>query len=234
MSGIIVAILLASVAAGAWYHYGRGKRAGGKKRVNDSILVIGVTGARASGKSLIGTLFAERGIDVIDTDHLVHELLAQSKEVMAAVRQRFGDGVFSADGVILRPALSNIIYADVKARKDLEAILHPLIVIECRRRIKELALAGKKVVAVLVPLLFEAGLEKEYDLILAVMVDEAILRERMKARDKLNDAEVEVRLAAQMPQEEKGRRAHHRIDNSGTIEQTRENLSGFLAEIGLS
>lgn len=230
MSGIMIAVLLAGALA--WYHYG--KRTRNKGRVNKSILVIGVTGPRASGKSLLGKLFAEKGIDVIDTDHVVHELLAQNKEVAEAVRRRYGNEVFNADGMISRPALSKIIYADAQARKDLEGILHPLTVLECRRRIKELELAGKKAVAVLVPLLFEAGLENEYDLIVAVMVHEPILRERMKVRDKLSDAEVDVHLAAQMPQEEKGRRSHRRIDNSGTIDQTRKQVHDLVDQLDLA
>lgn len=229
-SGVVWVLLAAAIlllGALSWYHC---CRRAGSRVVNNSILVIGVTGPRASGKSTVGRFFQGKGVTVIDTDPVVHKLLATNQEVKDAIRRRFGDGVFDAAGEIVRKALSDIIYVDHKAKRDLEQILHPLTVLECRRLIAEEAKAGKRAVAVLVPLLFEAGLEKEYDLIVAVIVNEPILRARMKKRDNLTDAQVDERLAAQLPQEEKARRAHRVIDNSGTEEETGRQVHELLSE----
>lgn len=86
-------------------------------------------------------------------------------------------------------------------------------------------------VAVLVPLLFEAHLEKEYDQIWSVYTDEEIIRERLKRRDGLSDSEVEKRLRAQLPQEEKARRADQVIDNSKSKEETEHQVDVLLSKL---
>lgn len=210
-------LLLGGLALG-WYYY----------HVNRT-KVMGITGTIGSGKSLVGKLLEEEGIPVIDTDHVVHRLLASDAQVHLALRARFGDEIFLPDGGIDRKKL-RFIFKDEKAKKDLEAVLHPRVRAEVRRLVAEMH--GKhRWVAVLVPLLFEANLEGDYDFIVTVIARDEVVRVRLKKRDNLTDEEVDVRLAAQFPQDEKARRSHRVLDNSDTVDDTRFQVKQLLGEL---
>lgn len=216
-SAIVAGALFSGAFLAGCYYY----------RVNRT-KVMGVTGTIGSGKSLVGTLLAEQGIHVIDTDHVVHRLLKSDPHVHRLLRARFGDDIFLPVGGIDRAKL-RFIFKDEVAKKDLEAILHPRVRMEVRREIA--ALRGHKWVAVQVPLLFEAKLEGDYDEIWTVIASDEVVRQRVKKRDNLSDAEVDLRLKAQFPQEEKARRSHRVLDNSGTIDDTRALVAKIVAEL---
>lgn len=180
---------------------------------------IAVTGGIASGKSLVGKYLSDKGLPVIDTDHLAQELLDSPNPAYQKVLDRFGaDLVDKPGGPISREKLARIVFSDAQSRKDLEAILHPAIADLCQERMK--ALAGKDIVVVLVPLLFEAGLESKYDEVWCVLVDRDTQVERLKNRNGLSDEQARARINAQWPQEKKAARSHRIIDNSGTPEET--------------
>lgn len=194
-------------------------------------LIIGITGTIASGKSLLGTLLAERGYLVIDTDQIVHDLFAHSSSLRSALEARFGRDILSPDGSSIdRTRLGTIVFSDQRARHDLEGIVHPETIAECQRRI-EAGADGIKPVFVLVPLLLEAKQEARYDRIWTVRTDEHVLRERLRQRNNLTEAEIDSRLEAQLTQEEKCARAHLVINNSGSIEATAEQLDRALATL---
>ncbi|HEY9712681.1 MAG TPA: dephospho-CoA kinase [Chroococcales cyanobacterium] len=201
----------------------------------DRPYVIGVTGTIGSGKSTVGKMLVEQGVAVIDTDLIVHELLNSHSATQKAVVERFGDGILdhehtvSGKPSINRKALGAIVFHDEKARKDLEAIVHPGVILECRKRIAELK--EKKIVAVLVPLLFEAGLQKEYDEIWTVLTRQPILKERLAMRDKLSETAIAERLAAQWDQEKKASLSKCTIDNSGSPDQTRKQIVTLLDKL---
>lgn len=188
--------------------------------------VIGITGTIGSGKSTVGNILRDLNIPVIDTDHVVHQLLSESGLTRQLVADRFGASVVAADGSIDRIALGKVVFSDLKARKDLEAIVHPAVGIEMKRLIA--GYLTYPVVAVLVPLLFEAGLERSFHEVWAITTKEKILQERLKSRDGLSDEQIKQRLAAQMPQYQKAARSHHVIDNSGSIESTRQQIKRLL------
>lgn len=181
-------------------------------------IVLGITGVIGSGKSLVGRILEDAGVPVIDTDKVVHELLSNDTPTRALVVERFGAEVQKEDGAIDRPKLAKIVFADDEARKALEGIVHPAVRAECRRRID--LMPSEDVVAVLVPLLFEAGIEPAYDIIWTVSTDLDILRERLRNRDNLTDEQIDARLNAQWPQSKKVELADTVIDNSGTIPDT--------------
>ena len=188
--------------------------------------IVGITGTTASGKSLVGKILQDFGVPVLDTDHIAHSVQKQDEEVKTAIRQRFGKSVFDVAGEIDRKSLAKIVFDDKQALADLNAIIHPAIVKECNRQIE--ALSDKPLVAVLVPLLFEAGVEKRYDEIWTVIASEEVVRLRLKERDGITDKEVEKRLKAQYPQEEKMRRSNYVIDNSGSESETRERIKSII------
>lgn len=192
--------------------------------------LIGITGTIGSGKSAVGSILEQRGVPVIDTDKLVHQLFSEDKSVVNGVHERFGDSVMNTDGSVNRAELGKIVFADANARKALEGIVHPATILACRKRVKELS-AGHPIVAVLVPLLFEAGVESEYDEIWTTVADSTVLKKRLMQRDNLNEAEAEARLGAQLSQEEKAARSHRVINNSGTLDETAKQIDVILAQL---
>lgn len=194
--------------------------------------IIGITGTIGSGKSSVGRILEARGIPVIDSDKVVHELLGKNTPVRKAVIERFGDDISDKenDGAIDRVKLGKKVFEDEAARKDLEAIVHPAVILECRRQ--ALAHSNQPLVAILAPLLFEAGLGKnEYDEIWSVFASEEVLKERIKQRDRLSDQEVENRIAAQWSQERKAKLADHVIDNSGNESETRRQVDLLVEKL---
>jgi Dephospho-CoA kinase len=152
--------------------------------------VLGVTGTIASGKSLVGRLLAARGIPVVDTDIVVHEILAGDEVTKKAILDEFGKSVFLPESLesseksskmpglpaVDRKKLGAVVFSDESKRRKLEAIVHPNVVLACRRKVKEYGELGHKLVAILVPLLFEANLAGEYDEIWSVFTKEAVLK----------------------------------------------------------
>lgn len=188
--------------------------------------VVAVTGCIGSGKSLVGKILQDRGYEVIDTDIVVHDLFATNPELRGAIVARFGAEILDSDQNIDRTKLGKRVFDDASARRDLERIVHPAVLNECDRRLD--IMSSDKPVFMLIPLLFEAGLEQRYGEIWTVTASEPILRERLRARSKLTEDQITQRLAAQLPQSEKARRSHHVINNSGTIAQTEAQVDAIL------
>ena len=199
------------------------------KKSKKGPFTLGITGTIASGKSSAGKILQELGVPVIDTDHIVHEILAKDPTVIKAVKDRFGEEVLTNEGKVDREKLGKVVFSDHEAKKSLEAIVHPATIMQCRKLIEEKN--DNPVVAILVPLLFEARLESEYDEIWTIFTDEAILKERLAKRNGLDSVEIEKRLGAQMSQNEKVMRANHVIDNSDSLENTRNQIKTLLSKI---
>lgn len=221
---LATAVILCCLLAACYYMLARFFR---RKKVGSTI--VGITGTIASGKSLLGKLLEEAGVPVFDTDHIAHFVQAHDQQLRSALAKRFGQDIFKADGELDRKKLGKIVFNDSQALKDLNAIVHPATIAECRRRIA--AVSDRDLVAVLVPLLFEAKLENEYDEIWCVTASEEVVLARLQAREGISRAEAEKRIKAQFPQEKKIAGSHRVIDNSGTVEETRAQLLAILAEL---
>jgi dephospho-CoA kinase len=200
---------------------------------SDSPYILGITGTISSGKSLVGKILTDGGVPVFDSDLIVHDLLTLDTETRAAVIKRFGQTIVDANhnGAINRQALGQIVFSDADARKDLEAIVHPAVIKESRRRIHEHP--NNAIVAVLAPLLFEAGLQNEYNEIWTITTNLETLKQRLRQRDHLSDSEVERRLAAQWTQEKKASLSDVVIDNSGSPEDTAKQVDLLLEKLRL-
>ena len=178
--------------------------------------VVGLTGGIGSGKSAVGDLFAARGIAVIDTDAIAHELTASGGQAMPAIRAEFGDSVATADGALDRAAMRSLVFAEPAARKRLEGILHPLIRAESERR---LALATSPYAILMVPLLVESGSYRErVDRVLVVDCREETQIARVMARNGLPHEEVERILSAQASRVQRLSVANDVIANDGTLD----------------
>lgn len=182
------------------------------------MLHVGLTGNIASGKSAVAKRLAARGATVIDADALAREALATGTPALARVRARFGMSVFAADGSLDRSALGRLVFSDPSARRDLEAIVHPEV---ARGRAAALAAArkaGAQIVVSDVPLLFEAGLEGEFDRIVVVDAPEAVRLARLMRDRGLNEADARSVMAVQADPVAKRARATHLIENAGSLE----------------
>lgn len=184
------------------------------------MLRVALTGGIATGKTYVRRRVAARGIPTIDADSLVHELLAPGTPAVDAVVARFGRGVVSPDGSVSRLALGRVVFADPAARRDLEAIIHPLVYQRIAEWTSARAAAGAAWVLADIPLLFETGREHEFDRVIVAACPASEQVRRVMARDGVSEAAARARLAAQWPIGEKVRRATHVVDTGGTFEAT--------------
>jgi len=177
---------------------------------------VGLTGGIGSGKTAVAHLFARRGIAVIDSDEIAHELTRAGGAAIEPIRAAFGSAFIGADGALDRAAMRRLAFGDVGARQKLEVILHPLIGRESARRSER---AASAYVILVVPLLVEGGADhSRYSRVLVVDCTEAQQVERVKRRSGLSDAEVRNILSAQATREQRLARADDVIDNSGALD----------------
>ncbi|MFN2451172.1 MAG: dephospho-CoA kinase [Candidatus Dormibacteria bacterium] len=187
--------------------------------------VIGLTGGIASGKSTVAAMLAEHGAVVVDADRLAREVVAPGQPALAEVVATFGGQVLQPDGALDRTALGRLVFADDAARRRLEAITHPPVRTLMAQRVAEaVTCSGAPLVVADIPLLFEGGRGHEFSGVLLVAATEATQLRRLQERDGLDDAAARQRLAAQLPMEEKRRRATWVIDNDAALPATRAAL----------
>jgi dephospho-CoA kinase len=188
---------------------------------------VGLTGGIGSGKSTVAARLAAIGATIIDADRLARDAVAPGSPALDAIRARFGDRVFTADGALDRAALGAIVFGDPEARQALNAIVHPEV---ARRALeaKEAAEAtGAAVVVYDVPLLYENGLAPMFDEVVVVAVPPEVQRARVAARDGAAPEAIEARIAAQWPLADKVARADAVIDNGGTRADTERQVDAL-------
>ena len=183
------------------------------------MLSVALTGGIGSGKSTVAEIFEELGAIVIDSDQLAREVIERGTSGYDAVLSRFGDSILK-EGEIDRSALGAIVFADEKARKDLEAIIHPLV----RERSEKIAsrAGDSRIVINQIPLLVETSGAKRFDFVITVEADLEIRRERLRARG-MKDYEISRRISAQASDDEREAIANIVITNNGSLDElTRE------------
>lgn len=183
-----------------------------------SILKIGVTGSAGSGKSLVCEAFGRLGLKTLDCDRIARQVVAPGQAAYHKVVSAFGADVLTTEGRLDRAGLRKMILDRPELRKQLEDILHPVIILEMVRQMETFGYPGEKACAVEVPLLFELGMEAYFDVIVVVTADGDLPADRIASRDGVTRESAEKMLALQMPQAEKIRRAHHVIPNQGNKE----------------
>ena len=192
---------------------------------------IGLTGNIACGKSTVGRLLVARGAEYVDADRLVHALMEPGTPENARIVERFGPAVRAADGRIDRAALGELVWRDPAALRDLEAILHPGVRAEIRRR---MALSRAPAVVVDAIKLIESGLFRELDTLWVVTCSPEEQLRRLVADRGLTVEQARARIAAQPPQEDKFREATLVIDNSGSRAETERQVDQAWRRANLS
>ena len=195
---------------------------------------IALTGGIACGKSTLAKFLRELGIRLLDADDVVHELEAPGGAAVPAIVARFGTGVLAADGSVDRPKLAGIVFADAAARRDLEAILFPLVRSRLRAFTSEAARRGRPpstapLYIAIIPLLFESHWEGDYDIILAITSPLECQIHRMMRTRGYSRGQAEARLAAQMPVAEKAARADFVVVNDSTHEHLKDEARRLVA-----
>lgn len=179
-------------------------------------VVVGLTGGIASGKSTVARLFGALGVPVVDADAVARDIVAPGSEALHEIAAAFGDAVI-VDGALDRAALGARVFADTDARRRLEAITHPRIAAESGRRLA-LALAGGAPYALYeAALLVENGAYKMFPALVVVTAPEDVQRARIAARDGLDAAQAQARIAAQAPVAAKVAVADWVIENAGDL-----------------
>lgn len=159
-----------------------------------SNLIVGLTGGIASGKSVVARSFEGLGVDVIDADRIAREIVEPGQPALEEIRQRFGDEMIDEEGRLRRRRMRGIVFDDERARRDLEAIMHPRI----REALAEKSRAARSEYCILVvPLLIKSGMSDLVDRILVVDAPEDVQVERLTSRDNIDETLARKMIAAQ-------------------------------------
>ncbi|CEA00702.1 Dephospho-CoA kinase [Jeotgalicoccus saudimassiliensis] len=191
--------------------------------------VIGLTGGIASGKTTVSDYLKEHGYTVLDADAYSRKTTAKGGPAIPAIIEAFGEDIVDADGELDRKKLGSIIFNDAGKRRELNAIVHPLI--RDMMNADEAEFIKKGHVFLDIPLLFENGLNERCDLVVTVFVDRDTQIRRLTARNDLTIEEAEARINSQMPLTEKVERSEYRLDNNGSVEKLYEQIDKFTEEL---
>jgi dephospho-CoA kinase len=187
-------------------------------------VTVAVTGGAGSGKSLVCRLLAKKGAHLIDADQVAREVVMPGTDGLKKVIDRFGPSVLKADGSLDRAVLRRRILGDERARRDLEAIVHPEILSLMEARVMAASETGCEVVVAEVPLLFELGMASRFDRTVLVKARRRIKIERLIARDQVSEIDAGRLLDLQMPDVEKEKHADIVIENNGNVEDLIKNV----------
>ena len=189
--------------------------------------IVGLTGGIACGKSHVSRELRALGVPVMDADAISHGLTAPGGAALPAIREAFGDDIFDGE-TLNRKALGALVFSDDEKRKQLEGILHPLIL---QTMLQETAASAAPIVAWDVPLLFETGLDQQCDEVWCVYITLGEQLKRVMRRDHLSQQAAQARIDSQMSMEEKKNRAAHRISTMGARADTRRHVRGLLRDL---
>lgn len=186
-----------------------------------------LTGGVATGKSTVARMFAELGMETLDADAIVHQLMTPRQTAWREIVKTFGRAILNSDDQIDRVRLGQIVFHDAVKRKQLEAILHPKVRLEMEQQEKEIESKGVKNLLLEIPLLFETGWdqEKKFDSIIVVAADRATQIKRAMAKTGLSKGEIEARIASQLPLSEKEAKADYTINNGADLNSTKKQVA---------
>nr|WP_148434695.1 dephospho-CoA kinase [Gracilibacillus massiliensis] len=193
------------------------------------ILIIGLTGNIATGKSTISNMIQEKySIPVIDADKVAREVVEPGEKALQTIAETFGEGILLEDGTLNRKHLGEIIFQDKTKREKLNAIVHPAVRVRMEQKKKMFLQQGHNFIVLDIPLLFENDLTYLVDKTIVVYTTEDIQLKRLMERNQFTEKEAQNRMNAQMDIDNKRAKADAVIDNSGTIESSAEQLDTLL------
>jgi dephospho-CoA kinase len=190
-------------------------------------LVVAVTGGIGSGKSTAAKLFETLGAGLVDTDAIAHQLTQPGRPAVERIRKRFGDNYIDSQGALDRARMRNLVFSDTPAKRDLEAILHPLIRVEAMARV---ARVRAPYVLLVVPLLIETGGYRDLaGRVLVIDCSEQVQIERTISRSGLTEAQTRAIIASQASREQRLSAADDVIDNNAGLAELAEQVKALHA-----
>ena len=203
------------------------------------VLKVGLTGGIAVGKSIVGEMFADLGVHVIQADEIAHQLIRPGEPVYQQVLDHFGSGILNPDGSVNRACLAELAFgAGGKSSRvqELNQIVHPSVI---RRQQEWMAEVGRRdphsIAMVEAALILEAGMAEGFDRLVAVTCrpEQRIERwaHRLRVDQETACREVTRRMAAQLPDEEKAKAADYVVDNSGSLDETGRQVKTIYADL---
>ena len=188
------------------------------------MLLIGLTGNIASGKTEVARIFADLGATVIDADELAREAVSPGTPALAAIGAHWGERVLNPDGSLNRAAMRAVAFSNEADRKALNAIVHPAVKQLRDQLVEEARRRGDTVVVAAIPLLYETGLEREYDRVILVDAPDDVRLSRLVHRRGIGAEEAQRMMAAQMPAAMKRERADIVIENESDLKALRRSV----------
>ena len=193
--------------------------------------LFGLTGGIGMGKSTAAEILGQRGVPIVDTDAIAREVVEPGQPALAEVQRLFGPEIVGANGRLRRDELARRVFADDEARRKLEAVLHPAIRQIWLAQSERWRAEGKEVGVVVIPLLFETNVALHFDATICVACTAATQRKRLLARG-LSDEQIDQRIKAQLPVEEKMLLADYVVWTEGTVEVHAEQLACIIPPRG--
>ena len=193
------------------------------------MIVLGLTGSIAMGKTETAKMFAARGVPVFDSDSAVHALYAQGGSAVPKVAALAPDAI--VDGSVDRRRLAALIQTDPSLLGRIESVVHPLVEAMQRQFLKNAAAEGADMVMLDIPLLFEKGREDDVDVIIVVSAGEQLQRQRALSRAGMTAEKLDFILARHLPDPEKRTRADYVIDTSENLAETAREVERVIADV---
>jgi len=196
------------------------------------VQLIGLTGGIASGKSTIASRLASHGAVVVDADRIAREVVEPGRPALAAIAERFGDGVIASDGTLDRPALGAIVFGDPEALQALNGITHPAVMAESTARFRAAGEADPDAIVVYdVPLLVESANEYRFDRVVVAHADAETRIQRLVELRGMDRAEAERRIRSQASDDERLAVADVVIETGGTLDRTLEQVDALWEQL---
>ena len=196
------------------------------------MLTVGLTGGIGTGKSTVGKMLEELGCHVLDSDTITRELFQPGHPINAQVAKAFGPSVVATDGSIDRKKLGELVFVDEGLRHRLNGIVHPAITERQRQFLDAVGAKDPDGIGIIeAALMVEVGTYKNYDKLIVVVSTPALQRRRIKERTGLSPEQIRVRIASQMPIEEKAKFADFIVETSKGLKNTRQQVEEIHREL---
>ena len=192
------------------------------------MLKVALTGGIATGKSYVLAKLRDRGVATIDADDIVHAQLGPRTATTKTIAAQFGKALLKPDGSVDRGLLGARVFSYPATRLAIEAIVHPVVYNEIGRWFETL---DRPIGVASIPLLFETGRQGDFDFVVVTACTPEQQLERLVERDRMTEAEARRRIAAQMPSDEKAKRANHVIMTGGSKLATDKQVEELLVEL---
>jgi dephospho-CoA kinase len=193
-----------------------------------AILRIGVTGGIGSGKSLVCSMFAKKGIPIIPADEIAKQVMKDDRGLRLQLISLLGPATYRSDGSLDRAFVASKIFSDTSIQKKVNHLVHPRVESEIEKQFSALEQSNTPIGIVEAALIYESGFNKSLDAVIVVVAPETDRIKRVVARDKSSIEQVKSRIAAQMAADQKASKADYIIHNSGSIAQLESSVQFLL------